>query len=299
MKSLKKVLVAAFAAVTLLAMTACSAYSPAKEYKNVELNGLKLDIRSDMEFDNTNTDANGNKVEQYYCDYFGVTVTSEPAAAFKQSGCKSVSDYLNAVIDANKLDSKVETSGDKVFIDYKSTVKDIEFAYTAYGLELGYNYYMVQFFAKSGEEDMYRDEYIKIVDSVELAETPAETKEITVGGVKMTVGGDVEQLNAQQYFGADYFVSALVDDYNITAEKYANAIISGNGLITEDGQAPAVTTSEDGVASFEAFSDNQYVYYYFKSVDGKIIYVLFTTTEAADDTLKAEFAEIVNGASIA
>ena len=299
MKSLKKVLVAAFAAVALLAMTACSAYSPAKEYKNVELNGLKLDIRSDMEFDNTNTDASGNKVEQYYCDYFGVTVTSEPAAAFKQSGCKSVSDYLNAVIDANNLDSKVETSGDKVFIDYKSTVKDIEFAYTAYGLELGYNYYMVQFFAKSGEEDMYRDEYIKIVDSVELAETPAETKEITVGGVRMTVGGDVEQLNAQQYYGADYYVYALVDEYDITAENYAKAIISGNELVTEDGQTPAVTTSEVGVAYFEAFSDDQYVYYYFKSVDGKIIYIVFSTTEAADDTLKAEFAEIVNGASIA
>lgn len=299
MKSLKKVLVAAFAAVTLLAMTACSAYSPAKEYKNVELNGLKLDIRSDMEFDNTNTDASGNKVEQYYCNYFGVTVTSEPAAIFKQNGCANVSDYLNAVIDANKLDTKVETSGDKVFMNYKSTVKDIEFAYTAYGLELGYNYYMVQFFAKSGEEELYRDEYIKIVDSVKLAETPAETKEITVGGVKMTVDGDVEQFNAQQYYGADYFVSALVDDYNKTAEKYANAIISSNGLVTEDGQTPTVTTSEDGVASFEAFSGNQYVYYYFKSVDSKIVYIVFGTTSAADDTLKARFAEIANGASIA
>ncbi len=299
MKSLNRVLAVVLAAVTVLAMTACSAYSPAKEYKNVELNGLKLDVRSDMEFNDENTDASGNKVEQYYCDYFGVTVTYESAAIFKQSGCSSVSDYLKAVIDANNFDSKVQQDGDKFYIDYKATVKDIEFAYTAYGLELGYNYYMVQFFAKSGEEDLYRDEYNKIIDSVTLAEAPAETKEITISGVKMTVAGDVEKLNDNQYYGADYFVSALSEESNMTSEKYAKAIIDYYELVTEDCQTPVVNTTEDGLASFEAFSDNQYTYYYFKAVDGKMIYIVFSTNSAADDTLKAEFVEIANGATLA
>ena len=85
----------------------------------------------------------------------------------------------------------------------------------------------------------------------------------------------------------------------MTSEKYAKAIIDYYKYTTEDGQTPVVSTTEDGVASFESFADNQYGYYYFKAVDGKMIYIVFSTNSAADDTLKAEFAEIVNGAAIA
>lgn len=299
MKAIKKVLAVTVSLAILLAMTACGAYSPAEKYKNVELNGLKLDVRSDMVFDDTQKNVLGETIEEYYCDYFGVTVTSESAALYKQSGCQNISDYLNAVIDANNLDSKVETSGNKVYIDYISTVKDVEFAYTAYGLELGYNYYMVQFFAKSGEEDKYRDEYDKIVDSVELAEVPAETKEIVISGVRMTVGGDVEQLNDQQYYGPEYFISAVVQDLNVTAEKYAKAAVKGAELVTEDGETSVVTVTDDGIAIFESFASDQYAYNYVKSVDGTVIYIVFSTTSAADDTLKAEFAEIAKNATLA
>ncbi len=295
MKKIKGFL-AVVVAVVVLCMTTCGGYSPAKEYKNVELNGLKIDVRSDMVFDDSQKDAAGQKIEQYYCDYFGVMVVSEPVAVFKQNGCESVSDYLNAVIDANNFESAVEVSGDKVYIDYTSKVKDVEFAYTAYGLELGYNYYMIQFFAKSGEEDLYRDEYNKIVDSAKLAQTPPETKEIVISGVKMTVGGDVQQLNDNQYYSAEYFISVVVSQVDVTAQNYAKALIEGGQLTDADGKTPAIVTSDDGIASFESVSDDQYVYNYVRIVDGKMVYVVFSTNAAADDALKAEFYDIVKSA---
>lgn len=301
MKAIKKVLAVTVALAMLLATVACSAYSPAKEYKNVELNGLKLDVRSDMKFDDTQKDASGEKVAQYYCDYFGVTVTSEAAADYKLSGCETVSDYLKAVIEANKLDSEVETSGDNYYIDYTAKVNSTEFAYTAYGFELGYNYYMVQFFAKSGEEDTYRDEYNKIVETVELAEVPAETNEIVIEGVKMTVGGDVELQDDYQYYGGQYFVSAFSNEMKgVKCDQFALQMVKIGNYTLEDGTPVTELSSIDGeIATFEYYDNNMYVYNYVKNIDSYIVYIVFSTTKPADATLMAEFEEIVKGATLA
>lgn len=299
MKAIKKVLAVTVALAMVLAMTACSGYKPASEYTNVTLGGLKIDIRKDMKFDDSQTNSAGEKVEGYYCDYFGLTVTSESAPMYKITGVEDVDAYLNTVIDANNLDSKVETSNNNKYIEYTNSVSGVEYAYTAYGLELGYRFYMVQFFCKSGEQNKYRDEYETILKTVELAEVPAETKEITISGIKMTVGGDVEELSSDQYYGSNYFISAISQSLNYPAKDFADAMISTSQFTTVDGQTPTVTEIEDGIATFEHYSDEQYAYNYVKSVDGKIVYIIFVAPKAADDTLKAEFVEIVKNATLA
>ncbi len=301
MKAIKKILAVTVVFAMMLAVTACSAYAPASEYKNVEINGLKMDVRSDMEFDNSQKNAQGETVEQYYCNYFCLTVTSEPAAIFKQSGCENASDYLNAVIEANNLKSTVEKSGDKVYVDYTKNVDGTDITYTAYGLELGYNYYMVQFFAKSGEEDLYRDEYNKIMDTVELAEVPAETKEIVIDGVKMTVAGDVELQADSQYYGGDYIVTAFTQDVKGASHKvFAENMLKIGNFVKEDGTAVTeVQTIDEEISFYENYMSNVYVYNYAKNVDSNIVYVAFTTMKPADDTLKAHFVEVIKSATVA
>lgn len=299
MKAIRKVLAVTVALAMILAMTACSGYKMADKYTNVTLGGLKLDIRSDMKFDDSQKNAAGEKVEGYYCDYFGLTVTSESAPMYKLSGYEDAEAYLDAVIEANNLSSKVESSNGNVYIDYTNTVGSTEYSYTAYGLELGYRYYMLQFFCKSGEQDKYREEYEKILGTVELAEVPAETQEIVISGIKMTVGGDFEKLNDSQYYGSKYFISAISSSASVSVEDFANRMISSNNYTTADGQASVVTTTEDGMATFECSTDDQYVYHYLKTIDSKIVYIFFITTKPADDTTKAEFVEIVKNAALA
>ena len=302
MKKFRKITAVVVAFVMLLSMVACNTYSPAKEYKNVTLGDLKLDVRSDMEYDNTHKNASGENAEQYYCDYFGVTVTSEKAALYKLEGYNDIAAYLGCVIEANNLDAEVKTSGDRCYMDYKNTVDGVECIYTAYGLELGYSYYMVQFFTVSGDEEKYRAEYEKIMDTVELAETPEETVEVVIDDVKMTVSGDAEEDTSGQYYTGKYTFAAMSEELpGTTAEQFAKIAIQQGGFKTADGEdVTEPTMLDDDIAFYEYVdSDETYFYNYMKTIDSNIVYILFATQTEADDTLKSEMEDIVKNATLA
>lgn len=287
----------------LLLMTACNKYSPATEYTNVTLGGLKLDIRSDMEFDNTQKNADGEKTEGYYCDYFGLVVTSETFAQYKLEGYNDVASYLECVIEANNLDSEVKMSGDKCYMDYKNTVDGVEYTYSAYGLELGYSYYMVQFFARSGEEETYRAEYEKILETVELAEIPPETQEIVMDGVKMTVSGEFTKYDGDEYYGSKYAFLVMSEEFGylngVTAKQFASAMLEEGNFTTEDGsEVTEAAALEDEIYSFEYYDEGNYAYNYVRVIDSQVAYFLFVTYNPADDALKAEFEDIVKNATL-
>lgn len=303
MKTITKFMAVTVVLMMLLSMTACSNYSPAKEYTNVTLGGLKLDIRSDMEFDDTQENADGEKTEGYYCDYFGVVVTSEKFAQYKLEGYDDISSYLECVSEANNLNSEVKTSGNKCYMDYKNTVDGVEYTYSAYGLELGYSYYMVQFFARSGEEEVYRAEYEKILDTVELAEVPDETQEIVIDGVKMTVSGDFANYGDEEYYGSKYAVMAMSEEFGylngVTAEQFASVMLEEGDFTTDDGsEVTEATALDDEIYSFEYYDEGNYAYNYVRVIDSQVAYFLFVTYNPADDALKAEFEDIVKNATL-
>ena len=58
-------------------------------------------------------------------------------------------------------------------------------------------------------------------------------------------------------------------------------------------------TTDGGVPYFEAMADELYGTHYVKEIDGKIYYIMLSTMVPADDQLKAEFNNIVDGAHAA
>ena len=299
MKTIRKILVMAISVAMLLSLAACG-YTPAKEYKTVTVDGLNIDIRSDMEPDDSLTDRNGEKVYAYLCKYFGMNIASTASSAVKYQGYDNEG-FFKMAMEQENVNSEIKKFGDICYIEYKQDNDGDEYLFTSYLLDLGYNYYIIEFYTPKESSEEYIAEYEKIISSAKLAEEPAATAEITTGGVKMTVDGDADELSGDTYLCSRYAVSAFTQNLGgMSAEQAARTILNQNDYVTADGATVQdIQVADDGMASFESYTNEQYVYHYLKKSDYTLIYITFMTVNPADDALKTDFASMATEAALA
>ena len=310
LKGLTKWMAVAAASLMMMCLASCSAlsggYAPAKTYQTVTTSGLTLDIRDDMKLDNSQQNADGEAIEAYACDYYGVCVTAVPSAELKFNGVNDTKSMLSKVAtDAGLVDkAELRTRNDITCLSYDNTVEDKVFHYRSYVRDLGYHYYLIEFFTPTEYESSYLDEYEKIVGSARLSEEPPATADIVADGVKLTVdGGVMADAEDDTVFTTEkYMVMVTKQDINVSADQFCRALLQSNDNPFVDAGGNRVTafdTLEDSKMDwFVSCDDGLYMYHYIQNLDGRIVYICFMTGAEADDALRTQFEEIVRNASL-
>ena len=299
------------AAAALLMMCAASCampggYAPAKSYRTVSVTDLLLDIRDDMQVDSSQKNADGETLEAYACEYYGMCVTAIPSAELKFNGVNDTKSLLSKVATDAGLVGKAElkTRGDVTCLSYDNTVEDKTFHYRSYVRDLGHCYYLIEFFTPTEDEASYLDEYEKIAASARLREEPPVTAEIVVNGVKLTVDGGamIHQDDDTVVVTEKYMVNVTKQDIDISASEFCRALLEAQSDPFLDADGNRVTSFETlgdtDIRWFASAYDDMYLYNYVRSIDGNIIYVCVITKGEADDALRTQFGEIVRNVSL-
>ncbi len=301
----KKLITLTAVIALLISMASCSLFEKkAKFTQKITADNVEVTIREDMtEVDSVKND------EKYLTGYkwngYGMNITKVGAnetSAYKLNG-NTKDDLLKKVGESGKNPSDIKKFGDISYIEVTDTTnKTQELFSVIYVSEIGYEYYLFEFYTLPKNGDKYRSEYETIVSSVKTIEEPAKTIDITIDGVALTVDGDAYSQASDTYLCSRYSVSVF--NTNLSAklaspEKFAEATIKSGNYKTAAGLDPEIKTTSGGAAYFEGMAKQLYGTHYIKDIDGKLYYIMFATLEPTDELLKSEFNDIVDAAHAA
>ncbi len=303
MKTIKRLITLTAVLAMLLSAASCSLLNKANFTQEITAENIKVTIRDDMkEQDEIKND--DDYITGYLWNGYGMNignVSANDTSTVKLSG-QTGDDILKKVGESGKNPSEIKKYGDISYIQYTESSDGTDFFSDVYIMELGYEYYFFEFYTKPDNAGKYQNEYEKIIDSVSIIEEPAKTADVNIEGVALTMDGDAFEQSSGTWFCSRYSVTVYNSGLSSSLsspENFVNILLK-SGYKTADGQdVTEYKTTDGGVPYFEAMADELYGTHYVKEIDGKVYYIMLSTMVPADDQLKAEFNNIVDGAHAA
>lgn len=301
LKATKKMMSFIAVLALLLSTASCSLLNGGGKFnQKIVVGNIELTIREDMKEDPSITTKGQNYITCYFWNGYGMNIGSINATDIILSG-KTADTFLAETLEEQKNLTDIKKYQDVSYAEYSITEGENQYLFTYFILEEGNEFYFLEFYTMSETSDEYMKQYQTIVSSVKMIKETTATVNVTIGGIAMTIDGDSVDSGNNIYKCGRYMVSAA--SYTVpseySAEEFIRSAIEQGGYKTAEGkEVTEVTTTADGISSFECYTNNMYAYHYAKTVETKIIYLFFFTTAPADEQLKTDFGYIAAAAKL-
>lgn len=305
MKTTTKIITLTAVMALLISLASCALLEKKANFtQKITADNVEVSIRDDMtEVEEVKND--DSYITGYKWNGYGMNITkigANDASGFKLSG-NTGDDLLKKVGETGKNPSDIKKFGDISYIEVTDTSnKSQELFSIVYVEEIGYEYYLFEFYTLPKNGDKYRGEYETIVSSAKAVEEPPKTIDVTIEGVALTIDGDAYLQSSDTYICSRYSINVF--NTNITSRlasptQFAEATIKSSNYKTADGLDPEIKTTPGGTVYFEGMAQQLYGTHYVKEIDGKLYYILIGTIVAPEDSLKSDFNAIVDAAHAA